>query len=139
MRRRHLDILRRVATKALDVQRRAVQDHQQTIENLEGVLVGVDRNVAAEYATAAEDTKHAVLLPEYIHEQSVRREQLSADLVHARDELERRIDVARDLFVEMKRYEQLIARQMADEQRAATQRERAFLDWLAARQRFGDG
>jgi hypothetical protein len=114
----------------LDRQKRVVQEQMEAVEALEAALAGLDGETAAERGRSEHDVRCALLLPGYLQEQRVRRDRLGADLVAAQGELERRVQAAHELWLETRRYDEMLER-MAKRERAETaRRENAFIDWL---------
>jgi hypothetical protein len=134
MRRRDIDVLRRVANHALDRDRQAVREQTEAVEALEAAVERIERESEGERALAQGDPRRTLLLPDYLQEQRTRRERLLSDIAVAREELDRWLRAAHERWLEVRRYDEMLARIAAAERIEAARREAAFLDWLAERQ-----
>jgi hypothetical protein len=137
MRRRHLDLLRQATEQRLDLQKRVVLDQARAVDTLETALAGLANDVERECRWASDSATLMPALVTYLAECRSRAANLQDDLISARGELEARIEEARELYLEGRRYERLVELARMAEDRARAGRERRFLDWLGER-RHGD-
>jgi hypothetical protein len=133
MRRRHLELLGRVARQRLDLQQRAVRDQAAAVEALETALGRLAAEVEGECLAAGADPRCLPALLGYLSDRRDRSARLEEDLTAARGELESRTDQARELYLEGRRYERLLERAALAGRRAESRLERRFLDWLGER------
>lgn len=134
MRRRDVEMLRRVASHVLDQKRQAVREQTEAVDVLEAATVRIEQESADERGRAEDDPRSMLLLPDYLEEQRSRRHRLAADLAAAREELDRRARAAHEAWLEVRRLDEMLARIEAAERVSLARREAAFLDWLAERQ-----
>ncbi|MEK0084982.1 hypothetical protein [Benzoatithermus flavus] len=134
MRRRDVEMLRRVASHALDRKRQAVREQTEAVDVLEAAMARIEQESADERGRAEGDPRSMLLLPDYLEEQRSRRHRLAADLAAAREELDRRVRAAHEAWLEVRRLDEMLARIEAAGRAALARREATFLDWLAERQ-----
>lgn len=132
MRRQPLELLCKVAGQTVERQRRLVEEQTAAVERLEALLARIDAESAAERAVA-EGLAQLRSLTAWRAEQRARRRRVAADLVEARAELERRLVLLREQFLEARRYEHLHDRVARQELEEAERRLGQFLDWLGGR------
>jgi hypothetical protein len=135
MQLKQLNVLRRAADHRLDLERRAVREQAEAVTFIETALASLQDEVEAERTGTALGPTTFLLLPEWLDKQRRRRDLLERELAAARALLERRIDQARAVYLEVRSVDHLIDDHRQQVREAKDRRENAFLDFVGERLR----